>query len=107
MEDNAQRRPEASLAIQMLPKTTENTDEKTVEIVDAILAYIKESNLIYHVGPFETTIEGSLEQLIELQKGCFERCIQLGAYSVAGYMKLYYSPSKGVMSISKKIDKHH
>ena len=101
------KKPEAGMAIQMLPKTKENTDAKTVEIVDHVIAHLKASGLNVFVGPFETTVDGPFDQLMQLQKECFEICIEKGAYSVAGYIKIYFTPGEGVLSIAEKVDKHH
>ena len=46
----------ASIAIQVLPAAP-NHDE-LIRIVDEVIAYIRSTGLHYHVGPFETTIEG-------------------------------------------------
>ena len=46
----------ASIAIRVLPAAP-NHDE-LIRIVDEVIAYIRSTGLHYHVGPFETTIEG-------------------------------------------------
>lgn len=92
----------ASVAIQVLPKV--NGDE-TLRIVDAVIAYIKSSGLHYVVGPFETTIEGDYDQLMEIVKRCALICIEEGAPSVMSYVKISYSPD-GVWTIDEKIKKH-
>lgn len=101
------QRPAASLAIQILPKFHENMQENTIRVVDSIIAYLRSTGCPMHVGPFETTIEGSFEEMIAIQKTCLQLSIEQGAYSVAGYIKLYYTPNEGVLSIDEKITKHH
>lgn len=94
----------ASLAIQVLPAVE---GEEVIRVVDAVIAYIKESGLNYFVGPFETTIEGDFDALMEIAKECQKICIKEGAPSVMTYMKMAYNPSAGVWSIDKKVTKHH
>ena len=54
----------ASVAIQVLPKVLEQ--EETRRIVDEVISYLASTGLHYAVGPFETTLEGELDQLLDL-----------------------------------------
>jgi uncharacterized protein YqgV (UPF0045/DUF77 family) len=99
------KQPEASLAIQVLPKTA-NGDE-VIRIVDAVIAYIKSTGLTTFVGPFETTVEGGFNELMEIAKECQLICVREGAEAVSAYMKMAYNPGEGVWSIEKKTAKHH
>lgn len=92
----------ASVAIQVLPKVN---DDETLRIVDAVIAYIKSSGLRYVVGPFETTIEGDYDALIEIVRQCSLICIREGAPGVMSYVKISYNPD-GVWTIDEKIAKH-
>lgn len=92
----------ASVAIQVLPKVDR---ENTIRIVDAVIAYIASSGLKYEVGPFETTIEGDYDTLLEIVKNCQLICIREGAPSVMSYVKINYSPN-GILTMSEKTDKH-
>lgn len=56
--------PKASIAIQVLP-SAKNQDE-LIRIVDEVIAFIKSSGLNCHVGPFETTVEGDIDEAILL-----------------------------------------
>ena len=96
--------PNASLAIQVLPKVE---GEDVIRIVDEVIAYIKSTGLNTFVGPFETTVEGDFEQLCDIAKECQLICIRAGAPSVSTYMKMAYNPTAGVWSIEKKVTKHH
>ena len=64
----------ASVAIQVLPGVQ---GEEVIRIVDEVIAYIKSSGLNTYVGPFETTIEGDYDQLMEIVKECQLICIRL------------------------------
>ncbi len=94
----------ASLAIQVLPKVE---GEEVIRVVDEVIAYIKSTGLNTFVGPFETTIEGDFDQLMDIAKECQKICIRAGAPSVMSYMKIAYNPGEGVWSIDKKVTKHH
>ncbi|MBP3911978.1 MULTISPECIES: thiamine-binding protein [Zhenhengia] len=94
----------ASLAIQVLPKVE---GEEVIRVVDEVIAYIKSTGLNTFVGPFETTIEGDFDQLMDIAKECQKICIRAGAPSVMSYMKVAYNPGEGVWSIDKKVTKHH
>ena len=94
----------ASLAIQVLPKVE---GEEVIRVVDEVIAYIKSTGLNTFVGPFETTIEGDFDQLMDIAKECKKICIRAGAPSVMSYMKVAYNPGEGVWSIDKKVTKHH
>lgn len=94
----------ASVAIQVLPGP--NKEASVVEIVDAVIAYIKSSGLHVHVGPFETTIEGDdLDKLLDIVKECQKIVIREGAPSVMSYVKIAYNP-EGILGIDEKITKH-
>lgn len=95
----------ASVAIQVLPKVME--DDETIRIVDEVIAYIKSFGLETHVGPFETTIEGEYDQLMEIVAGCQKVAIAAGGCDqVSTYVKIVYCPEGEVLSIDKKISKH-
>lgn len=93
----------ASVAIQVLPNVE---GEELIGIVDEVIAYIKSTGLNMSVGPFETTIEGDYDELMEIVKKCQIICVDNGAPSVMSYVKINYNP-KGVWTIDKKIKKHH
>ena len=95
----------ASVAIQSLPKADNN--EELIRIVDEVIAYIKSTGLNYHVGPFETTIEGDYDELMDIVKECQHIAVRAGAPSVAAYIKVSYHPEGDVLTIEKKVTKHH
>lgn len=97
---------QASVAIQVLP-AAEN-DEELVRIVDEVIDYIKSTGLNYYVGPFETTIEGeSYDQLMDIVKECQHVAIRAGAPKVSAYVKVVYEPEGEILTIDKKVTKHH
>lgn len=94
----------ASIAIQVLPDVQ---GEEIIRVVDDVIAYIKSTGLNCYVGPFETTIEGDFDVLMDIVKECQKICICSGAPSVMSYVKIAYNPGAGVWSIEKKVSKHH
>ena len=95
----------ASVAIQVLPKV--NDDNEVIRIVDEVIAYIQSTGLNYFVGPCETSIEGDYDQLMEIIKECQKVAVKAGAKSVSAYVKINYRPEGEVLTIEKKVTKHH
>ena len=95
----------AIVAIQSMPKADNN--EELIRIVDEVIAYIKSTGLNYYVGPFETTIEGDYDELMDIVKECQHIAVRAGAPSVAAYIKVSYHPEGDVLTIEKKVTKHH
>ena len=95
----------ASVAIQVLPKV--NSNEEVIRIVDEVIAYIKSTGLNYFVGPCETSIEGDYDELMDIVKECQKIAVRAGAKSVSAYVKINYRPEGDVLTIEKKVTKHH
>ena len=104
-EEMEERTMNASVAIQSLP-SAEN-DEELIRIVDEVIDYIKGTGLNYYVGPFETTNEGDYDELMDIVKECQHIAVRAGAPSVAAYIKVSYRPEGDVLTIEKKVSKHH
>ena len=95
----------ASIAIQVLPAAP--TTDDLIRIVDEVIAYIRSTGLHYHVGPFETTIEGDdYDRLMDIAKECQHVAIRAGAEKVSAYIKVVYRPAGEILTIDKKITKH-
>lgn len=96
----------SSIAIQVLPKV--DSQEELIRIVDEVIAYIASTGLNYYVGPFETTIEGeSYDELMAIAANCQKVAINAGCESVSAYIKVVYTPEGEVLTIDKKVSKHH
>ena len=91
---------EASVAIQSLPSVAD--DDELCRIVDEVIAYIADTGYPYFVGPFETTIEGPYDALMDIVKECQHIAIRAGA----AYVKITYKPEGEVLSIERKIGKY-
>lgn len=96
----------ASVAIQVLPEAP--NDDELIRIVDEVIDYIRSTGLNYYVGPFETAIEGDdYDQLMDIVKECQHIAIRAGAPKVSAYIKVVYEPEGEVLTIEKKVTKHH
>ena len=95
----------ASVAIQVLPKA--DSDEELIRIVDAVIDYIKSTGLEYYVGPCETSIEGDYDQLMDIIKECQKVAVAAGAKEVSAYVKIHYRPEGDILTIERKVKKHH
>ena len=95
----------ASVAIQVLPTVTD--DDEVIRIVDEVIAYIKSTGLKCYVGPFETAIEGDYDELMDIVKECQHIAVRAGAPSVLAYIKVDYRPEGDVLTIERKVTKHH
>lgn len=97
---------EASMAIQILPNIAET--EKSVAVIDEVIAYIKTKNLSMVVCPFETVIEGTLDEMMEILKHSILLAEEAGQADVLTNIKIAYSKGKqGVLSIDEKTTKHN
>lgn len=94
-------KPTASIAFQVLPKTTGDG----IKIIDAVIAVVKKSGVTYEVGPMETTMEGDLDTLFDIIREAQDVAIKNGAASVFTNVKIVYNP-KGVLTIAQKVTKH-
>ena len=94
----------ASIAIQLLPQVADN--ENLISIVDIVIEYIKSFGLKMVVAPFETTIEGDYDTLMEITKGCQLIAHRAGSPSVISYVKIFYYPNGDILTIDDKISKY-
>lgn len=95
-----------AVAIQYLPMDA-TSDEETCRIVDEVIAYIDSTGIDYYVGPFETTIEGTYEQCMEVLRSCQMVGAQAGCAHAMTYAKIEYRSEGDVMSTDRKIGKYH
>lgn len=93
----------SALAIQVLPMGI--ADRDTVwALVDQAIQAIDRTGLSYTVGPFETVVEGPLDQLLELASTVHRTVLAAGAPSVATYMKLW--SGEGIGTSTEKTAKY-
>nr|WP_317359316.1 thiamine-binding protein [uncultured Tyzzerella sp.] len=94
----------ASMAIQILPKLPQQ--EENIKVIDKVIENIKSKGLNMVVCPFETVIEGDLEDMLNILKESILIAEKEGAKDILTYIKLAYNPL-GVMSIDEKTAKHN
>ena len=94
--------PNASISIQVLPNVP---DDRLFAVVDRVIEAIAQTGLTYAVGPFDTTVEGDLDELLALVKTAQQICMDNGSRSVFTNIKLAYDP-EGVATIAQKVAKH-
>lgn len=95
----------ASIALQILPNVPE--DAEVCRIVDAAIEPLAASGHPYHVGPFETTVEGGdIDELLELVKKSIHAAAAAGAPKVSVYLKAVWKPEGEILTIEQKIGKY-
>ncbi|WP_078409424.1 MTH1187 family thiamine-binding protein [Priestia abyssalis] len=78
------------VSIQIIPKTKDG--ESVIPYVDEAIRVIQESGIKYEVHPLETTMEGELQELLEIIAKMNERMIEMGSHNVISQVKVLYQP---------------
>lgn len=91
-----------NLALQILPQVA---SDKVYAVVDEAIAVIHNSGVKYRVCPFETVMEGTYDQLMEVVKQAQEVCFKAGAGQVLVFIKIQNN-STGDVSIEDKTGKY-
>ncbi len=91
-----------SISLQVLPGVPES---KLFGAVDSVIEYIISTGVRYVVGPFDTTMEGDFDELMDILKRCQQIAVENGADGVFSNVKIAYNP-KGVSTIDEKISKY-
>ena len=73
--------------------------------VDRLVEIIEKSGVIYQVCPFETVMEGSYEELMEVVKKVHEACYEAGTETMMTYIKIQ-SSANGDVTIDDKMEKY-
>ncbi len=90
-----------NVSLQVLPRVP---DEKIYDVVDKVINYIDSCGVKYEVGPMETTMEGELDELLEIVKKAQDICVKEGATRVLSVVKIDYKP-EGV-TMDEKVGKY-
>lgn len=91
-----------NLALQILPSVP---SEQVYAVVDEAIAVIKASGVKYRVCPFETVMEGTYEELMEVVKQTQEVCFKAGASQLLVYIKMQIRKDEDV-TIEEKTGKY-
>lgn len=92
-----------SIAIQALPRTEK---EDIFNKVDKVIEYIASTGLNYVVGPFETTVEGDFDQLMEIIRKTHEILLEENI-GVSCYIKTSFTPAGDGWTIEDKTKKYN
>ncbi|NMA91882.1 MAG: thiamine-binding protein [Firmicutes bacterium] len=92
--------PKCNLSLQIVPMVPV---EDLYPLVNRVIDLIKGSGVKYTVGPMETTMEGKLEDLLQIVADAQQVCTEAGAERILSMVKIDYS-NKGV-TIEEKIVK--
>ncbi|MDD3656905.1 MAG: thiamine-binding protein [Atribacterota bacterium] len=90
-----------TLGLQVLPYVAE---ERLYQVIDEVISYIASCGIKYEVGAMETTLEGELDELLEIVKKAQKICIEQGAIRVISLVKIDYK--KTGVSIDEKVGKY-
>lgn len=90
-----------NLSLQVLPAVS---DAEIYPIVDRVIEMIDKTGLYYVVSPFETSIEGELDELLDIVKRAQEICVDEGVERVVSIVKIDYR--KEGVTIDEKISKY-
>jgi uncharacterized protein (TIGR00106 family) len=88
-----------TVAVEVLPLC-----EDPYPAVDQAIAAIAQAGVKYEVGPMETTMEGELDQLLEVAKRAHEACFTAGAERVVTFIKI--GDARGGSTIADKVAKY-
>ena len=92
----------SNVSLQVIP-STEN-EEDLYPIVDKVIELIEDSGVKYRVGPMETTMEGQLDELLQIVKEAQHICKKHGARRVLSVVKIDYKP--GGVTMDEKMKRH-
>jgi uncharacterized protein (TIGR00106 family) len=90
-----------NISLQVLPSVPE---DKIYPVVDKVIELIDRSGVRYEVGPMETTMEGNMDELLDIVKKAQEICVKEGAQRVISIVKIDYKP-EGV-TMDEKIGRY-
>lgn len=88
-----------NVSVQVLPLV-----EDVFPVVDKAIEVIKASGVKYEVGPMETTLEGQLDELLEVAKAAHLACFEGGAAKVVTVIKI--ADAVEGTTIEEKVRKH-
>lgn len=93
----------AAMSIQVLPLNGAGKEE-LYALVDRAIHVIQESGLPYMVGPFDTTVEGKLDDLLALAGKAHKAVTEGGCDRVFTVIKL--ASAKDLGTSAEKVEKY-
>ncbi|HHD2751589.1 TPA: MTH1187 family thiamine-binding protein [Clostridium perfringens] len=90
-----------NVSLQIIPSVKE---ERLYEVVDRVIEYIESTGVKYEVGPMETTMEGNIDELLEIVKKSQDICLKEGAGRIISIVKIDYK--KDGVTMEEKVGKY-
>ncbi|EGT3616076.1 thiamine-binding protein [Clostridium perfringens] len=90
-----------NVSLQIIPSVEE---KRLYEVVDKVIDYIESTGVNFEVGPMETTMEGNIDELLEIVKKSQEICLKEGAGRVISIVKIDYK--KDGVTMEEKVGKY-
>lgn len=91
-----------NLAVQVLP---ESRSRHPYDIVDEAIKLIADSGFVYRVCPFETVVECTLDEGLDLIREIHKICRLAGAGKMMAYIKIQ-TDFEGDVKIDDKMEKY-
>ena len=88
-----------TVAVEVLPLC-----DDPYPVVDRAIAVIQQSGVKHEVGPMETTMEGHLDQLLDVAKRAHEACFVEGVERVVTFIKI--GDARSGSTIADKVAKY-
>lgn len=89
------------MSIQIVPLQSEQAYDK----IDRVIDLIKSTGLRYEVGPFNTCIEGEIDELLELIKQSKKLCFEEGVEELLINCQFHLKKNQDCL-MNEKVEKH-
>lgn len=91
-----------TLGLQIIPKSD---NHETYWLVDQAIKVIQQSGLKYMITPFETVLEGTYEQTMEVANAAQLAVLKAGAEECLVYFRIHYRQDRDVTFEEKRLDR--
>lgn len=91
-----------SLGIQIVPKSKTH---HSYDLVDRAIEVIQQSGVPYVITPFETVMQGTYPQLMEIANRAQQAVLQAGADECLVYFRIHYRKDGNVTFEEKRMDR--
>ena len=95
---------ECNISFSINPQLAQYDRQESWRIIDCVLEYIQGTGVRYFTGPSETTLEGSLEELLAIVAKAQQICVKQGALSAVSNLKIYYNP-QGDLCFAERLER--
>jgi uncharacterized protein YqgV (UPF0045/DUF77 family) len=91
-----------TLGLQIVPKSNA---QNSYELVDTAINIIQQSGVPYRITPFETVMEGSYDQLMQISEEAQKAVLSAGADECLVYFRIHYKKDSDVTFEEKRLDR--